>query len=198
MPITPIKQFTGNASLGADFQKQWAESASILSSKSRELLNNKQDAINRCLLWLRKGAEATSNERFIYRWVSLEALTGVLEQCGSTLTLVKSLISSKLRDDSAKTIFDRNKELVKQLEAEPLISWRTKQNRSKVLKEAIDALGKNGNYNEVIVKTALCIYEVRNKFLHWGEAKPLINGCNTLLRELIHALLKDLLQNIQD
>ena len=197
-PITFTKTITANSILVADFQKQWAESASSLSSKIHELSNNKQAVIDRCLLWLRKGAEATSNERFIYRWVSFEALTGVLDkQCGSTPTLVKSLIN-KLRNESAKTIFNRNKELVKQLEAASLKGWQ-KQNRSGELKEAIEALGKNGDYKAVIVKTALCIYEVRNRFLHWGEEEiSLINGCNTLLRELIHALLKALLQNTQN
>jgi hypothetical protein len=104
---------------------------------------------------------------------------------------------NKLRNESAETIFHRNKELVKQLEVAQLISWK-ERNRSEELKEAIDALGKNGDYKAVIVKTVSCIYEVRNKFIHRGEATSLINGCNTLLRELIHALLTDLLQNTHD
>jgi hypothetical protein len=194
MTMTITKTLTANSILVANFQKQWVEYANILSSKIHKLMDNEQSAIDRCLFWLRKGAEATSNERFICRWVSLEALSGVLdEQFSSTERLVNSLIN-KLRNESAKTLFERNEKLLEQFVIASLDGWKN-QKRSDELKRAISTLEKNGDYKAVMMKTALCIYEVRNKFLHRGEAMSLINGCNTLLRELIHALLKDLVQN---
>ena len=192
MRMTITKPFTATSTIVAHFQKQWADSAGSLTSKIHMLSKSKQATIDRSLFWLRKGAEATSNERFIYRWVSFEALSGVLDKpFSSTERLVNSLINS-LRNESAKILYQRNEGLVSQLVLASLIGGKNR-NRSEELKEAINTLDKNGDYKAVTMKTALCIYEVRNKFLHKGEAVSLINGCNTLLRELIHALIRDLI-----
>lgn len=195
MTMTITRTFTANTILVANFQKQWVEDANVLSSKIHKLTNNEQSAIGRCLFWLRKGAEATPNERFIYRWISLEALSGVLERQSDSTGRWVNLLINRLRNESAKTVFERNEKLFEQLVVASLIGWKN-QRRSDELKQAISALEKNGDYKSVMMKMALCIYEVRNKFLHRGEAMSLINDCNTLLRELIHALLKDLVQNI--
>ena len=195
--LTLTKTFTSDSIILANFQKQWAECANSLSSKIHGLSTMKQAAIDRCLFWLRKGAEAASVERFIYRWVSFEALSGVLDdKSDSTDKWVNSLIN-KLANESAKTVFNGNKAVAKQLEAASLISWKG-LNRSQELKEAIGGLERNGDYKTVMMRTASCIHEVRNKFLHGGEVISLIDGCNTLLKELTHALLKDLSKDTQN
>jgi len=184
--------------LVAHFQKQCAESANDLSSKIHRLSNEKQDAIDRCLFWLRKGAEnAGSNERFIYRWISVEALSGILEKTYGTTEIRINSLFNKLMNESAKTIFNKYKGLVKQLEAASLEGWKGRK-YSRELNSAIGALERNGEYKLVMIKAAHCISEVRNKLLHRGEAMSVIDGCNTLLRELIYALLKDLVRSTPD
>lgn len=197
MTMTMEKRFSAGAFLVAPFQKQWPQCVKSLVTKKNRLEKGKQNAIDNCLFWLRKAAESASDERFIYRWVSLEALSGVLyEQFDSTKRMVNSTIN-RIESESARAIFEKHRDLINQLVDASLIG-RHEQNRSEELRQAIAGLEGNADYKEVMMKTALCIYEVRNKFLHKGEAMPLVGSCNTLLRELIHSIVIDWLQSSQD
>jgi hypothetical protein len=197
MTMTKEKPFSGNALLVAPFQKQWAEYVNSLITKKNQLEKDKQNAIDNCLFWLRKAAESALNERFIYRWVSLEALSGVLdEQFDSTEPMVNSIIN-KLKSESARAVFEKHRKLINQLIDASLKGLRGRK-RSEELKQAIASFEGKADYKAVMTKTALCIYEVRNKFLHKGEALPLVGSCNTLLRELIHSIVIDWLQSVRD
>jgi len=76
--LTIQKQITAGAAVVAVFQNKWAEEAKNMVEKAYKLTNFEQNALAYSLYWLRKGAEAKENDRFIYRWISLEALCGIL------------------------------------------------------------------------------------------------------------------------
>jgi hypothetical protein len=195
---TNEKSFSGNALITAPFRKQWTECVNSLISKNSQLEKDKQNVIYDCLFWLRKAAESPLNERFIYRWVALEALGGILdEQFDSTPKMLNSTINT-IKTESARAIFEKHRKSISQF-VDASLKSRRGRNRSAELEQAIAGLErKDADYKAVMVKTALCIYEVRNKFFHKGEVLPLVDSCNTLLRELIHSIVIDLLRNVQN
>ena len=187
------KTFSSSFLVVNTLRKERVDSANLLSSTQHRLTSDKQGAIDTCLFWLRRAAEAEFTlERFVFRWVSFEALGGVLNaRFNSTEKQIHCLIN-ELTEKSANAIFSRHSELVKQLEVASLIGWKG-QNRNQELTDAIQALARSGSFKTVMMRTASCIYEVRNRFLHKGIAESLVNSCSVLLKELIHAVLRDYL-----
>ena len=79
MTKTGYKNLSVSVSIVAPFAEKAVEYANTLMEKTNQLNDKRQFAIEKCLIWLRKGAEASADERFIYRWIALEALCGVLQ-----------------------------------------------------------------------------------------------------------------------
>ncbi len=189
----PIKimqmQITGNASVQAIFNEKCTFQVKDKIDEASKLSKQQKNSLANCLNWLRRGADASGNDRFIYRWISLEALFGVLKLNGKTTVPLINELVGKLKNESLKGIYERNKEIVNQLVEANLEGYRGAK-PSGNLKTAIEA---DVGYTHIIQKTALCVYEVRNKLIHTGEALLILDGCSSFLRDLISTCVRDLL-----
>jgi hypothetical protein len=67
MPITMYKDFTISCVIVATLEEKRLTDAGTFVNKINGLDSEKQTIIRKCLFWLRKGAEATDDERFTYR-----------------------------------------------------------------------------------------------------------------------------------
>jgi hypothetical protein len=190
---TRFISFTGNAFIIAKFDDVWVEKTIGLIGKANRLTDEQKQAIIDSFFWLRKTTNARSaSENFVYRWISLEALCGILKgKIPETTVAVIKCLMDKITNESAQGIFENHREVIGEL-AKADLKRGTKQ-PNKELKDAMDALDKNPDYKEVIKKTALCVYEVRNKLFHRGLKSSLVEKSNPLLRDLILKTLEDFL-----
>lgn len=175
-----------------DIHDQWLEDTVNLINKKNSLKRNQKLQIDTCLSLLRKAAESKLVERFIFNWISLECLSGFLE---TNVTSTEAMINSSvniLKNEEAKNIFDKYESLLDKLIKLNLIG-RGNQNRSQDLEDAISNIGKNSDYKNVIMKAAMCIYEIRNNVFHKGIETPHIQNSTGFLRDLIHAIIKSIL-----
>lgn len=143
--------------------------------------------ILRSLRWFRRGAEGNSEDRFIYRWISFDLLLALLEKKGiSTPKLIPEFIQI-LKTETAKQIFLKHEETIKKLSMANLIGW-TGVERSNELLKLLQR--QKPNLKDVLTKTMLCIYEVRNTLFHKGEVLETINQSSALLRDVFRESLK--------
>jgi hypothetical protein len=139
--------------------------------------------------WFRKASELDGEDQFIHRWISFEALLGLLNMTNSTPALSNMFIHRFLNTKTAQTIFNRNQKVITDLSEAGLLGYRG-ANYSENL-----ALSLNKNHpKEIISKANLCIYEVRNKLLHKGEVLNFIADSSSLLNDIIKGCLKDYIQ----
>jgi len=186
---TVSKNFTLCVDLVAVLKKDEVHATMDLISRSRKLNSQEQNAINKCLSWFRKSSEVAGEEKFIYRWISLEALCGFLSEVSSTKTMLNTLLHNKLKIDSAKAIIDNNKNTIDELIKANLIGWkgaRPSENLKKMVK-------KNADAKTIVSKAVLCVLEVRNSLFHKGEVLSLLEGCSSLLRDVIGKTVMDIL-----
>lgn len=191
---TPFKSFTVSGSAIAIFDDVWAEKTITLINQAKRLRDEQKQAIIDSFFWLRKTTTAKSDsENFVYRWISLEVLCGILvgKTRDTTIHRINSLMD-KMANESAQGVFENHKKVICELAEENLIGKGNKQ-RSEELKQTMDALDKNPDYKEVIKKTALCIYEVRNRLFHRGMKVSLVEKSNPILKDLILKTLEDFL-----
>jgi len=154
--------------------------------KVDKLPENIQEIIFRSLHWFRKASETNGEDRFIYRWVSFEALWGLVKEEKPSVFLNQYLITPV-----ANTILEKHKKTIIELSNANLISWKGAK-RSEKLRGLLKRDKKPAK--DILIKVEDCIYEVRNKFLHTGKALELIKGSSSLLRDLIRESLKEYVQ----
>jgi hypothetical protein len=155
------------------------------------LAGNEKKSLSRSVSWLRRAAEADNEEKFMYRWISLEALCGILPEISSTQKMLNILVHKYLKIDSAKDIFHRNKNTIDELVKAKLVGWKGRKPSEK-LKETIQ---QNADCKAIMSKAALCVFEVRNSLFHKGEVLSLLGGCSLLLRDLVNKIIIDILLN---
>jgi hypothetical protein len=96
-------------------------------------------------------------------------------------------LHSCLKIESAKTVYDRNREAISELAN--LIGWRESR-KSDELKEIME---KKGDCKAILSKAALCVFQVRNSLFHKGKVLPLLAACNDFLRDVISKTIVDIL-----
>ena len=155
----------------------------------------RRDIIVRSLRWFRRGAEANSEDRFIYRWISFDLLLALLvlekkekHKAKGTPKLIREFMMSKyMKAETAKLISHKHKLTIEKLSRANLKGFRGAE-RSKALLEELQR--QKPNLKDILTKTMLCIYEVRNTLFHKGEVLETINQSSALLRDFFRESLK--------
>lgn len=186
-PRTIYKDFTISCGIVATLEEKRLTDSGTLANRINDLDFGKQTTIRKCLFWLRKGAEATNDERFTYRWISLETLLATIQK-NSTEKMLSIMLNNYLKNERAKEIFEKNKQTIVELSGANLIGWNGAKYSEK-LKEIL----KQTDFKAIMTKVILCIFEARNRLFHRGEVTPLLVGCNSLLRDLIREVLMGIL-----
>jgi hypothetical protein len=184
MPKTVYKDYSISFDIVATLEEKRVIDASTFANKLNSLDSEKQTIIRKCLFWLRKGAEATDDERFIYRWISLEALLAIIQK-NSTEKMLSVILNNYLKNERAKEIFEKNKKAILELSEANLIGW----NGAKYSEKLKETFKQQSDFKVMMTKVTLCIFEIRNRLFHRGEIMPLIAGCNSLLKDLIREVL---------
>jgi len=168
------------------FEKSQAEAVNTLMKKTTQLDSENQTAINKCLFWMRRGAETRKEERFIYRWISFEALFKILqEEYSSTQKMLSVLLNTYLKNETAKSIYAKNKKMVNELAEADLVGFFGAKQSEKLKR----MLQEQADFKAIMIRAMLCVFEVRNRLFHRGEEMSLIPACNSLLRYVINETL---------
>jgi len=150
----------------------------------------KKKIIGRALYWLRKATEVSGEEeKFIYRWIALEALSGFSVTTSSARRMLNDLLSCRLELDSANEVFELDKETINILGKSNIVGWRGRHPSINLA----NAIENKENCKVILSRAVLCIYEVRNSLFHQGLVAELLNGCSSLLRDLNNSLIRDIL-----
>lgn len=170
----------------APLKQQTLPATTDLLAKIGKLTDEKQNIISRSLSWFRKASEVDGEDRFIFRWISFEALLGLLGKRRATQNLIPEFVDRFLETKTARKIFHKHQRTVEDLANANLVSWG-----GVPYSEQLIALLKRGNDPRAILpKATLCIFEVRNNLFHKGEALELLKGSSSLLRNIIRECLK--------
>lgn len=188
---TVYKDLSISFTVVGSIDRRKVEATKDIVKKMSRLGQEEQKSLCRSVFWLRRAAEAAGEERFVYRWISLEALCGVLPEMSSTQKMINNLLHKYLKIESARSICDRNKNIIDELGEANLVGWKGSK-RSDELKEMIE---DKADCKAILSKAALCAFEVRNSLFHKGEALSLLGGCNILLRDIINKTTIDILGN---
>jgi hypothetical protein len=173
--------------------KATANTLKDMMTKVSKLNAQSQRAAYRSLFWLRKAAKASGEERFVYRWISLEALCAIYpETQASTQKTLNVVLNSCIKAETAESIYDQNRQIVNELVTADL-TGRKGANPSRDLKRVLE---KEAIPRVIVSKAVLCVFEVRNTLFHKGEVLSLIDGCSSFLRDIISKGLADVLQKV--
>jgi len=158
-------------------------------AKINGLSQEKQDIILRSLRWFRKASEVYGEDRFVFHWISFEALLGLLKKRRPTPTqnLIPEFVDG-LKAEAARRAFDRHQPIVKELSEANLVGWWRDARYSEELQKELSK--RRIHPRAILPKAALCIYEVRNRLFHKGEALAIMEGSSSLLRDIIRECLK--------
>lgn len=180
--------FTIKPRLTVPVEENELESVKKLMETIDTLPDPRKEIILRSLRWFRRGAEANSEDRFIYRWISFDLLLALLGKKGtSTPNLIPEFIHKYMKTETAKLIFHKHKPTIKKLSMANLIGWK----RAERSKELLALLRRQKHdLKAILTKTMLCIYEVRNTLFHKGEVLETINQSSALLRDVFRESLK--------
>lgn len=185
--------FTINAIFTASVEENELESVKQLMEIIDTLPILRREIILRSLRWIRSGAEASSEDRFIYRWISFELLLALLEKKGKyTPTLIPEFIHKYMKTGTAKLVFQKHKATIKKLSMANLIGWK-KAERSKELLGLLRR--RKHDLKAILTKTMLCIYEVRNTLFHKGEALEIMKQSSSLLKDVYRESLKTYIES---
>ena len=79
----PIKRYADLKiayGIAVKLEQKELDATSEFLAKLEKLPREKREIISRSLRWFRKASEANGEDRFIYRWISFEALAGLVEE----------------------------------------------------------------------------------------------------------------------
>ena len=201
-PLTSPKgqtfSFTIKPRLTVPVEENELESAKKLMETIDTLSDPRKGIILRSLRWFRRGAEANSEDedRFIYRWISFDLLLALLEKKGiSTPSLIPEFINNYMKTETIKLILNTHESTITKLSEANLIGWRGAK-RSNDLYKLLRI--QSPDQKDILTKTMLCIYEVRNTLFHKGEAlKTIINPSSALLRDVFIKSLETYVESIK-
>ncbi|HIH96378.1 MAG TPA: hypothetical protein HA348_02615 [Thermoplasmata archaeon] len=135
-------------------------------------------------------------DKFIMFWISFNALYGYNAKKNNVKvkdeTQINILLNNFPNKQNKKTVVDlvnRHGDEIDELSNANLISWNGK-NRSEDLKKALNA---QHNRN-ILKKTALCIYAVRNDLFHSGISPTSRESCTLILQDMIKSITKEIIQ----
>ena len=186
VPKTGYASMNINVVLVAGLDQQTLEAVTNLLTKINKLPQEKQNIVSRSLRWFRKASEVDGEDRFIFRWISFEALLGLLKKRRATQNLIPEFVDRSLETETARRIFQKHQRTVEDLSNANLVSWG-----GVPYSEQLRVLLKKGSDPRAILpKVTLCIFEVRNNLLHKGEVLELMKGSSSLLRDIIRECLK--------
>jgi len=168
------------------------EPVSKLLTELYRLPQSEQDIIFRSLRWFRKASETSGEDRFIFRWVSFEALLGLLNKDIGTQGLINEFINTYLERQTIQEILQKHKTIIERLSKANLRSWQGKL-YSKPLQ---DSLEKGHDVKSILQKAALCVYQVRNDLFHKGAVIQLMEDSGSLLRDIIRECLKSYVSTV--
>jgi hypothetical protein len=188
---TDYAEILSSMAVTAPIEVEKVKLAAQLTIKQWTLSKKDNETINRSLYWLQKAAQAQGEEKFIYRWISLEALSGLVSAT-SPQAILNTLISSKLKIESARKIVKDNNETINVLSKAGLCDWKGLKDFSKELSEAIS---KGKDCKSIVAKALLCVYCVRNSLFHRGDMVELMTVANVFLRDLTNQLIVDTLSH---
>lgn len=172
--------------IAVNLEQQELVTTSELLAKINKLSQEKQNIISRSLRWFRKASEANGEDRFIFRWISFEALLGLLKKRRATQNLIPEFVDRFLETETARRIFQKHQRTVEDLSNANLVSWG-----SVPYSEQLRALlKKDSDPRAILPKVALCVFEVRNNLFHKGEVLELMKDSSSLLRDIIRECLK--------
>lgn len=184
--------FTVNAILVARLEQQTLDATATLLAGINKLPQEKRNMVFRSLRWFRKASENDGEDRFIFRWISFEALLGLLNKRKATRNLIPEFIDKFIKTVTAQIILDKHHKVVEGLSNANLVSLGNVP-YSKQLQELL----KEGSDPRVIItKAVLCIAEVRNNLFHKGEILELMKDSSSLLRDIIRGCLKSYVQTV--
>lgn len=186
----PIKRYANLKmayGITVKLEQRELDATSEFLAKLDKLPREKREIISRSLRWFRKASEANGEDRFIYRWISFEALVGLVEE-GKLPVLLNQYLTTPV----ANEILEKHKETVNELSRANLISL-SGVNRSEKLRELL--VRARGDPKAILIKAILCIREVRHILFHKGEVLELMKGSSSLLRDIIRECLKFYVQH---
>lgn len=186
VPKTGYADLKVSCVIVARLEQQTLNTTTELLAKINKLPQEKQDIISRSLRWFRKASEVDGEDKFIYRWISFEALLGFLKKKRATQNLIPEFVDRFLETETARKIFQKHQRTVEDLSNANLVSWGCVP-YSEQLRESLE---KGRDPRAILPKATLCIFEVRNNLFHKGEVLGLIKGSSSLLRDIIRECLK--------
>jgi hypothetical protein len=193
--ITDYLDLPVSAVIVSGLKQEELNDASKLLGKIFKRSSAEINTINRSMRWFRKASELDGEDQFIHRWISFEALLGLLNETlaqnktYTTQALSNIFINRYLNIKTAQKIINRNQKVITDLSKASLKGYHG----TKFSEDLALSLKKN-NPKEILSKANLCVYEVRNKLLHKGEVLDFIADSSSLLNDIIKGCLKDYVQ----
>jgi len=186
IPITVSKSLSMSVVIAVKLEQKELTETSDLISKIEKLSEKEKNIIRRSLRWFRKASETDGEDKFIFRWISFEALLGLLEKAKATHKLISEFIDRFLETETACRLFQKHQQIIRDLSAAYLVSFRGVNYGEKLC----SFLKEKKHPRAVLPKVALCIYEVRNELFHKGEVLKLMKGSSSFLGDIIRECLK--------
>lgn len=190
VPKTGYAEMKVSCVIVAGLEQQTLDTVTDLLAKINKLPEEKQDIISRSLRWFRKASEVEGEDRFIYRWISFEALLGLLKKRRATQNLIPEFVDRFLESETARKIFEKHQRAVEDLSNANLVSLGGVQ-CSEQLREFLE---EGAHPRAILPRATLCIFEVRNNLFHKGVVLELMKGSSSLLRDVIRECLKSYVQ----
>jgi len=174
--------------------------------KQRIEKQNESD-IYRITKWFRRGMDKREEDKdkFIMFWISFNVLYGYYakknneerdnakknnEERDINVKQINNLLNNfpSKRNKMLDVLVNRHRAEIDELSNASLITLHGK-NRSVDLKNALKAQ----HNREILKKTALCIYAVRNDLFHGGNFTSLISSCTLILQDMIKSITKEII-----
>ena len=149
--------------------------------------------VYRITKWFRRGMNTRGEDKFIMLWISFNALYGYNakknKKSGKVAEQIESLFKVVSDEQEIVDLVNRHRDRIDELSNADLISLYG-TNRSEDLKKAL----KDQDNREILKKTALCIYNVRNDLFHGGISPASIDSCTLILQDMIKSITKEIIQ----
>lgn len=187
--ITVIKPFVIGYIAVTKLEQQEIKNTNELLAEISKLPQDEKDILARSMRWFRKASEIGGEDRFVYSWISLEALLGLLKKEKSTQELICLFINEFLKPKTAQEIFNKHQKVIEDLSKANLKGYHG----TKYSEQLLELLKKDADSKAVLQKAVLCVYEVRNKLFHKGIADLAIYS-SSFLRDIIKVCLKSYIQ----
>jgi hypothetical protein len=155
---------------------------------------DRRDIVDRSMRWFRRASETDGEDRFVFRWISYEAILGLPELTGlqgtrsGTQKLSNTFINDFLETSTVRAILEKHSGTMTVLADAGLEGYQ-----GKTFSADLKSVLKGSHKKAILQRAVLCVYEVRNSLFHKGQALSLIDDSSLLLRDLVRGCLRDYL-----